>query len=99
MRENALMVCDREVRPRGPVQAAPGITGDAPPLPTLTDTAFRIGVERATAYQCVLPGMVPGAVRIRKRWWVALFRERREALSPTGSWPIHSGERQRIESC
>lgn len=49
MRENALMRSDREVRPRGPVQAAPGITADAPPLPTLTDIAFRIGVERATA--------------------------------------------------
>ena len=78
------------MRPRGPVQAAPGITADAPPLPTLTDTAFRIGVERAAAYKWVLPGMVPGVVRIRKRWWVALSRERREALSPTGSRPIQS---------
>ena len=89
----------RVSRPRGAVQEVPGITADAPPLLTLTDAAFRIGVDRATAYQWVLLGVIPGALRIRKRWWVrtrllddwlALSRQRREALSEVASWPLHS---------
>ncbi len=98
-RKDALMQPGRVSRPRGDVQEVPGITADAPPLLTLTDAAFRIGVDRATAYQWVLLGIVPGAVRIRKRWWVrtrllddwlARSRQRRKALTDVASWPRHS---------
>ena len=89
----------RVSRPRGAVQEVPGITADAPPLLTLTDAAFRIGLDRATAYQWVLLGVIPGALKIRRRWWVrtrllddwlALSRQRRDAFSGMASWPIRS---------